>query len=304
MIPRPALLWLFALALIATPLLAALARRLGWTDRRPPEEAERKPRLSRVPPIGGTLLLGGLLLYAALRPGELELPWWALLAAYGLGLIDDLRGLAPRAKLLGQLAVGLLLAREVGAHGVHSWYWCGAAVVACNAANTFDHADGILVGSSLLFLPSIPAAEALLAAFLPSNLLWRRGPERVPLAYLGDSGSHLLGILLLLSPAGLFALALPLLDLARVSRLRLRAGRRPWQGDRRHLAHRLETGRSALVVAVWIALVAAPGALVGLVSAEPPRALSALRWTGVALTALLFWLTLRATSDPSSQQES
>ena len=50
----------------------------------------------------------------------------------------------------------------------------------------------------------------------------------------------LLGALVLLVPAAWPALALPLFDLLRLSALRLARGSRPWIGDRRHLAHRLE----------------------------------------------------------------
>ena len=84
------------------------------------------------------------------------------------------------------------------------------------------------------------------------------------MAYLGDSGSHLLGLLVLLSPLGPLAMVVPLLDLLRVASLRRSEGRPPWLGDRRHLGHRLEAAglrpaRAAAVGAMlflpsWFAL--------------------------------------------------
>ena len=83
------------------------------------------------------------------------------------------------------------------------------AVVATNAVNTFDNADGaagMLV--ALAALASDPIAAAALVPFLVLNL-WRRGDGEVA-AYLGDSGSHLLGLWVLITPAAWPVLVLPL----------------------------------------------------------------------------------------------
>ncbi len=89
---------------------------------------------------------------------------------------------------------------------------------------------------------------------LAPNLLLRRTAS-TPLAYLGDGGSHLLGMALLVVPGAWPALGLPLLDLARVALERARAGEAPWRGDRRHLAHRLERrglGPVPVALILWI----------------------------------------------------
>ena len=157
-------------------------------------------------------------------------------AAFALGLVDDLRrgGLAPGAKLAGQLAVGLTLALEPSIDPRERWLWALGAVVAQNALNTWDHADGNAVSLGLLALWPHAGARGALAGFLPFNLLTRRGEPpgaRVPLAYLGDSGSHLLGVLVVWFPAARAALLLPLADLVRVAWLRARAGEPPWRGS-------------------------------------------------------------------------
>jgi UDP-N-acetylmuramyl pentapeptide phosphotransferase/UDP-N-acetylglucosamine-1-phosphate transferase len=164
---------------------------------------------------------------------------------------------------------------------------------AANAWNTFDNADGVATGLGAIGLASGGAAGAGAAlGFLPWNLARPRsapgaaapprppsvgstgaecagrtpipappeGRRQAPVAYLGDSGSHLLGMLLLLTPGAWPVFLLPAADLARLSVVRLRRGRAPWQGDRRHLAHRLEkAGLGRLgVLAVLLGLGAIP----------------------------------------------
>ncbi len=161
-------------------------------------------------------------------------------------------------------------------------------MVAQNAANTFDNADGALASLAALALRSPPIVLGALLGFLPANLLFRRGAERVPLAYLGDAGSHLLGILWAATPAAWPALLLPVLDLARLARVRVREGSVPWRGDRRHLAHRLAaSGLAPLPVAAVLAAIAAPSAL-GTGSTSAVLA-------GAAGTIVLFALALHCT---------
>jgi hypothetical protein len=70
--------------------------------------------------------------------------------------------------------------------------------------------------------------------------------------------------LLLLTPLAWPVFVLPALDLARLSVARLRAGSRPWIGDRRHIAHRLASTaragepRSPRRVVLLLVLAAAP----------------------------------------------
>ena len=110
----------------------------------------------------------------------------------------------------------------------------------------------------------------------------------------GNSGSHLLGILLLLDPIGRVALLLPVLDLLRVSLVRLAAGARPWVGDRRHLAHRLQkTGLSAPLVALILIAIAAPSFLG--TSGARSRVIESSLGLGALVTILLFGAAIRLT---------
>ncbi len=291
------------LTLTATPLLAVVARRFGWVERREGVE-ERKPRRAPIPPVGGAALLLALLLaplvvhdgasLAASTAGWV-LPWPALAAAFVLGSLDDLltRGLSVAAKLSGQAGVAALLAAQAETPREAALRFA-VALVAQNAVNTFDNADGAAAGLGLAGLHASPLGCGALLGFLPWNLGLRRGGgERVPWAYLGDAGTHTLGVLIAATPSAWPVLLLPLLDLARLAPLRLRAGSRPWIGDRRHLAHRLAAaglGRGS-VAALLGAVAALP--VLGQALAGP------LGLAGGALGGVLCFLALvHASPDP------
>lgn len=160
-------------------------------------------------------------------------------------------------------------------------------VFAMNAVNTFDNADGAVCGvlGVGLFLAGSPLAPAVLLFSLPNLLLRRRAGagEADPWAYLGDAGSQLVGMAVVITPSAWPALTLPALDLSRVAVARLAAGQRPWVGDRRHLAHRLERrGLGPLPVVLVLLLVSGPVLLLPL------------GW-GIPGTSLLFALACFAT---------
>ncbi|MCP3919856.1 MAG: hypothetical protein GY711_30350 [bacterium] len=274
------------LTLAATQALVLLARRIGFRDRRPPEEVERKPRTEPIPPIGGLAIFIGVL--TALPYPESE--WFILPLALALllGAIDDAVGLPWLVKLLGQFMVAVTLDPSYGLLFV-------IALVAQNAMNTYDNADGAatsltamaLAGAALMGASHLaPWAVASVLAFLLFNVP-RRG-RTVPSAYLGDAGSHLLGVMIALEPGAWPFLTLPLLDLARLTVVRLRCGSRPWIGDRRHLAHRLQ------------ARGASPWGVLGLLSAIAVPPLPLALWVdplyaavlGAGLTAVLYCVAL------------
>jgi len=256
------------IAWLATWLLAAVAERLGLGDASRGSEAGRKHQTRPVPPVGGLAI--GFAWYATGGAGlGAGLPAWfatsgstglALALALAVGVTDDLRarGLSPVAKLVGQLCAGLILAAPtwtaLPAAEAAAWSLAGAggAALACNLWNTFDNADGVatgLAGTGFALL-ALPAAGSVLG-FLPWNLFLRRAGE--PRAYLGDGGSHLLGMAVLVQPAAWPLALLPAIDLLRVSALRISAGEPPWRGDRRHLAHALQRkGLGTLQVAALL----------------------------------------------------
>ncbi|MCA8979929.1 MAG: hypothetical protein H6831_13130 [Planctomycetes bacterium] len=243
-------------AFVATGVYAALAERVGFGDRGVGEEAARKLQARAVPPVGGLAVATSYWIVGAPGASAHALPaWfaspssiaWALFAALLLGVLDDLlpRGLTPAWKLGGQLFAGVVLAAPTWGQleplPALGWTVAGAlgAALSCNLWNTFDNADGAaggLCGTGLCVL-GLPAGAAVLG-FLPWNLVLRRSGE--VRAYLGDGGSHLLGMTVLVEPAAWPLAVLPALDLARVSILRFAAGQPPWVGDRRHLAHALQ----------------------------------------------------------------
>ena len=215
----------------ATPLLARVARRAGWLDAPEGAEAERKLQARPVPPVGGLAILAGLCVARALGAplwsagAEPGLPllgpvpepaaWAAVLVAFGAGLADDVRarGLGPLAKIAGQGLAGLALASPAlpDASLPSALALAALAALACctatNLWNTFDNADGAasaLAAFGLALARGVAAAPVL--GFLPWNLLRpresrERGARAAPVAYLGDSGSFLLGVLVLLTPA-------------------------------------------------------------------------------------------------------
>lgn len=285
-----------SLCLLFTFLGIGVWHRLGRGDAAVGPEAHRKWQRHPVATVGGTAIV--LAWLVALLHGSWWVPEtlpglppdahpgvvrWAVIGAlgiaWGVGFVDDWRraGLGALGKLVGQGIAGGLLslpwwfadASGVGVPLAWTLLWAAAAIVALNAWNFFDNADG--AATSLAALGLLPAAPLLAAAplgFLVPNLLLRRRGTRSPgrpgdpLAYLGDSGSHLLGLALLVFPAAWPALLVPLLDLVRVCLLRLSLGEPPWRGDRRHLAHRLQrAGLAPLPVALVLVLLAAPAVL-------------------------------------------
>ncbi len=264
--------------------LSVVASRAGLTDD-PSAAPHRKLQARPVPAVGGAGILVGLCAIALCTRTTLAGPgvWIALLLAFALGLIDDriisgwrVCGGEPTAALVASLL---------------------AVLVALNAFNAFDNADGAATSLGVLGLAfGSHLLAAPLLGFLPFNFLGnplRRGGP-VPVAYLGNSGSHLLGILLLLDPVGRVALLLPVLDLLRVSLVRLAAGARPWVGDRRHLAHRLQrTGLSTPFVALVLLGIATP-AVLGAGDART-RVVESSLGLGVLVTILLFGTAVRLT---------
>lgn len=292
-------LFLDILEVAATTLvLAAVARRLGWGDGASDATSARKLQRSPVPPVGGLAILVAHHFYV--YPG-MGWPRWLLLGALAVGILDDLlpRGLSPRAKLALQVTVVSWAASTVFADWGEIALLAAWAVACMNVANTFDNADGALAAVAAVGLAfTAPALTALPLGFLVFNLdagaSWRRG-SGVPTAYLGDSGAYVLGLLLLVHGA-LPALWIPLLDILRLAVVRWRVGSRPWIGDRRHLAHRLQAlGLHPIAVAAVLAAMTVPACLGFHLSGLFPG-VSVL---GLALGALIFGLAVRLT--PASQ---
>jgi UDP-GlcNAc:undecaprenyl-phosphate/decaprenyl-phosphate GlcNAc-1-phosphate transferase len=191
---------------------------------------------------------------------------------FGTGLVDDLVGLRPIHKLLGQVLASVLVwnggveARLFQGFGAEPWISLPITViwlVACtNAFNLIDGLDGLATGAGLFATMTMLAAAILnhnlalalvtvpLVGCLLGFLRYNFNPASI---FLGDSGSLTIGFLLgcfgamwsekintlLGLSAPIMAVSLPLIDTSlAIARRFLR--RRPIFGaDRGHIHHRL-----------------------------------------------------------------
>lgn len=268
----------FGISLILTPVMAWVARKIGFLAYPHSRGVHQKP----IPYLGGVAMAAAffLALYLAGGIGGKAMGVVALggLGMLLLGLWDDARPLRPLWKFLGQVAIaagavagGLRV--EVITHplgegylnlGILSWPFSILWIVALvNVLNLSDGLDGLASGitaiSSLTLLlaaafTGAPAAILLMAAALlgasAGFLPWNFHPARI---FMGDAGSLFLGYMLaaisiqgaLKAPAALsilvpiLVLGVPIFDTAWAILRRWRAGQPIGQADNGHLHHRL-----------------------------------------------------------------
>jgi UDP-GlcNAc:undecaprenyl-phosphate GlcNAc-1-phosphate transferase len=214
-----------------------------------------------------------------------------LLGAIGMlvvGCLDDKIELSARVKFTGQF----LFAALVAACGVRITLFVPSLLFSyaitilwiltvINAFNFMDNMNGLCaglgsIGAGYFALVAALDGQYLVAviAFLTFGALLGFLPYNFPRAraFLGDSGSHLVGYLLavlailphfynvkhphrwaVLIP--LIVLAVPLLDMVWVVLLRWRIGQPFYQGDNNHLSHRLVRQgltRAQAVLIIWL----------------------------------------------------
>jgi len=272
-----------AATLALVPLIMRWARGIGALDRPGPRRVHAEP----VPTLGGLAfaasVLGGAWLAMAL-PGPARqldlLPLvgitLAALPILALGIIDDLRGAPPYAKLGIQICAALvlyhfglgvpILTNPFGSNVELGWLnapltviW---VVVVVNAVNLIDGLDGLASGVVLLACATlwwvarshadfyVMFFTALMIGTTAGFLRYNFPPARV---FMGDTGSQFLGLMLaavsllenrkgtatvtLLFP--LVALALPIADSVLAFFRRAFAGRHVFHADSGHIHHRL-----------------------------------------------------------------
>jgi len=192
---------------------------------------------------------------------------------FALGLFDDLKGMSVKSRLLVQL----LLAAGLAAGGLRpslgflpAWLATVIGILwivgITNAFNFLDGLDGLSTGIALvgtvglmtvMGITSQPHVVMLLAALAGTQLGFLRFNFQPAKAFLGSSGSLLLGYLLattailvtylhqnapnwlmpLLTPV--FVLAIPIYDTTSVVLIRLLQNRNIAIGDQSHFHHRL-----------------------------------------------------------------
>ena len=290
-----------ALPAAAATIWALLRLPLGRRLQRTPERS--RWRTAATPLVGGIgIYLGlavGIWFAAAVGPLRASEQLIGIFAGVTLlfltGLWDDLRTLRPVVKLAAQLgAAAIVLSTGTSVEIVHTpavaipigVLWL---VGMTNAFNLLDNMDGLAGslaaiaagffaitaawqgGGRIILVPAVALACALLG-FLPFNLR----PGRRALAWMGDSGSQVIGFMLaslglvssytvasstvatLLLPV--LILAVPILDTSLVTIVRLLDGRPVSQGGRDHSSHRLvalgisETGAVVLLALISAAL--------------------------------------------------
>ncbi|MBE3574432.1 MAG: undecaprenyl/decaprenyl-phosphate alpha-N-acetylglucosaminyl 1-phosphate transferase [Firmicutes bacterium] len=263
------------LAVLLTPGAARLARHVGAIDQPGGRRINTRPtpRMGGLAMVAATSVLGFLL-----APGNPAVR--AILLSGGImalvGMADDIWGLPPRVKLLGQIVAGLTLAflgiriEFVTNPWGGMWYtglWAVPltvlwVVALANVINLIDGLDGLAAGvvaiaAAAMFVVAQGRGlheEALLALLLAGAaggfLRYNFHPARV---FMGDTGSLYLGFMLgAISAAGAvkgatavaltiptLALGVPVLDTAMAIVRRTMHGQSFFQADRGHLHHRL-----------------------------------------------------------------
>ena len=272
-----ALVVAFAVGLVATPVAARVAHRLGVVDRPGALKVHAEP----VPYLGGAAVF-----VAVAGPLAFERP--ALLVPLGLALAlgvgDDRRDLPPRLRVVGEIVIGVVAGVIEPAPGptlVGVALTAIAVIALVNALNLLDGLDGLAAGAGAVAAIGFAVASddarvfalALLGA-LVAFLLFNRPPARI---YLGDGGAYLLGTALALlavvlvndettaaswTAAPLFV-AVPVADTLVAIVRRSRSGRPLFEGDRSHLYDQL-VDRGWSVPRTVLVCVAAQGLLVAL----------------------------------------
>lgn len=276
----------FVLTLMATPVVIHLAWRLSATD----SPGVRKVHSQPIPRIGGVaiflpcILLTTVVLFVDNFIGEQFRQVQAQVIAmmcgasfiFTVGLVDDLKGIRARYKLIGQIAAAIV----VIAFGVHinrlavtdffvinlGWFTWPVTILwivgITNAVNFIDGLDGLAAGicavscgviailSIYLGQPVMAIITLALLGSLLGFLLFNFNPAKV---FMGDCGSLFLGFVAACSSVlctakthALVGLALPFLALGipifdtLIAMLRRFLSRRSMlSADRSHFHHRL-----------------------------------------------------------------
>lgn len=263
------------LAIIFTPVSIILAQKYGIIDF----PSERRIHSKPIPRLGGLAIYLSFWLTVLINI-DLNNQLTGLLIGSTLmfltGIIDDIKGLKPWQKLLGQLVSVIILVFfglsidqvtlplfgkiELGIFGVFfAVFWVVGLI---NTVNISDGLDGLAAGicfiAALILFWSANRIDQYNESFLMlalagaalGFLFFNFHPAKV---FMGDSGSMLLGYIIgavsiwgLLKTATVLGLVFPLLVLAMpLTDLLFAIVRRRWKGisvsiaDRGHLHHRL-----------------------------------------------------------------
>ena len=262
------------------PLILQFARRAGASR----DKCFHQTNAQTVPRFGGIAIGAGFVavLLTAIYANEATVPRDLLsvvlgsLAMFGLGVLDDLRPIGAKSKLIGQIVIAYIVAHDgasvesvtnpltgaaydIGAFSVVATVlWL---VALTNLINIIDGIDGLAGGISLMLMvllvhsslhgdSVLPHIATGMIGVLLGFLYFNFPPARI---YMGDGGAYFLGFLiggltLVTSQKGtvaaalvapVFALALPIIDVTLAIVRRGLKGLPVFRPDRRHIHHRL-----------------------------------------------------------------
>ena len=289
----------FALTGLLTWPVRAIALRLGAMDA---PNLARKTQAAPVPYLGGVAIALGITITTLVavfvggnksgeNVGQLkDLALTVLLPALllgAMGLVDDLRSLAPLPRLIAQSVVGSVVAFIIvqggtigtpfGTSTLNTAVTIFWIVGICNSINFFDNLDGAASGAVAIaalgvFVIAFDRGQELVSALSIVTvgatigfLMWNKSPAKI---YMGDAGALFLGIIISVATIRLnpgivptwksltvpvMLLAVPLLDTCVAVFSRLARGLSPLTGGKDHLSHRLvRAGLSRRVAAVGL----------------------------------------------------
>jgi len=289
----------FALTGLLTWPVRAIALRLGAMDA---PNLTRKTQAAPVPYLGGVAIALGITITTLVavfvggnKSGEnvsqlkdlaLTVLFPALLLG-AMGLVEDLRSLAPLPRLIAQSVVGSVVAFIIvqggtigtpfGTSTLNTAVTIFWIVGICNSINFFDNLDGAASGAVAIaalgvFFIAFDRGQELVSALSIVTagatigfLMWNKSPAKI---YMGDAGALYLGIIISVATIRLnpgivptwksltvpvMLLAVPLLDTCVAVFSRLARGLSPLTGGKDHLSHRLvRAGLSRRVAAVGL----------------------------------------------------
>jgi len=214
----------FFVTYFLTPLARKVALRLGIVDF--PDD--RRPHLKPTPRCGGIAVVIGahaaclvaLALPWARYARSLDIVWWqhfasASLVLLILGLMDDVRGVRPWLKLIGQALAATLIfdsGTRIGAVAGYELPWALSyaltvlwLVAIINAFNLIDGLDGLACGLAIIsalglcgmfVLMRAPGDSLVLLGLMGACLAFLRFNFHPASVFLGDTGSMFLGFIL------------------------------------------------------------------------------------------------------------
>lgn len=313
--------------------LRPVAKQMGLID----VPGGRKTHSGEVPVIGGLAMLTATLA-AVLAMGVSGAGEAALLVAAALmvlvGALDDRFDLAPYVRILAHVAAAVTLVMasgltvesfgdllglgDINLGPLDFMFTTVAAIALINGFNMLDGLDGLaggvafvaLAGLSYYFVADAGHGAALIVSlallgavlgFMVFNL--PASYNRPLLAFMGDSGSTLLGFalaglsLIAIQPTGeglspvviLWLMPVPIIELFTSTFRRALTGLSPMQADRGHFHHRLlDAGFTVRAIFLLYLFVSAVSAVIGIVAWQRGVAESVMFYAFVFLSAV--WL--------------